>query len=502
MAVIFQIPSTGWIVDDKELLVGQLQGHERGVEALAVSPDGWQLVSGSYDATLRFWDLKRRTHVKTIKHGRARIVCVDWSRDGKHVAAGDIFGNVIVCEPESDAFRVLVQLLDGVESLVFVDEDRWLATGDRGGSIQLWPLAKEEDGDYGHGKETYPRWQAHASRVTGLALSADGGHIVSGSRNGRICRWSAHPTACRWTIGGVDHLTYDFAFVDRGTRLVVTGEHKVDLWDLDTRTLLATWAEEQGPWHCAAVSPEFDVLLTGNDEGTIVAWNLDTFEELARWKSPGSVAWERIVFAPVGGKFAAVAWERLGEAWVFDLDDSSKSWQVPARQSKCAAFGPNGNQLAVAWMDDGRLYEWDTQALLMTFHSHSNTLSDLAFSPDGNTLATVSHDRKLRLWDVQTGAEQYAIVAHQDWVRSVGFASDGGSLVTGGDDRRVRLWHTKTGQLLLELPDEGHGILRAQFSPNGRRVVCVTNDHRIVVYDSDPRREPTDVAVGSAGSDQ
>jgi WD40 repeat protein len=463
-----------------------LNGHERGVEALAVSPDGSLLASASNDATLRIWDLKRRCQLQTVSHDSARVVCVTWSHDGQRVAVGDIQGNVVVYDLETGSSWILTRLLDGVETLVFLQDDGWLATGDRGGAIQLWSMIGREDEDHGHGQETYPRWQAHSSRVTALALSPDGTHLVSGSRNGRLCCWSARPKPCRWVIGGADRQAYDFAFTASGKRLAVVRDGGVELWDVDARRLESTCAEHRGPWRTAAISPEGDVLITGNATGEIVAWQLDSYEELARWNSPDFAKWERIAFSPVGSCFAAAAWDRVDRSCVFDLNAPEEFWHVPARQSKCAAFSPDGGQIAVAWMDDGLLYDWRTQTKIRRFRGHSNTLSDLAFSPDGRKLATVSHDRKLRLWDIESGSEDYTIVAHGDWVRSVAFAADGWSLLTSGDDGVVRIWHTETGQMLLELPDEGHSVLKAMFSPDGRRVACRTQDNRIVIYDASP----------------
>jgi WD40 repeat protein len=281
---------------------------------------------------------------------------------------------------------------------------------------------------------------------------------------------------------------HDFASIDRGGQLAVAGSNGIELWDLDKRARLATWAEDEGPWVVAAVSPGRNVLVAGNDRGTLVAWQLDTQTEFARWESADSVCWDRIVFAPDGHTFATAGWDRLEEARIFDLNAPEQRWCVPARQSKCVAFHPDGQRLAAAWMDDGRLYDWKTQEVLHTFRGHSDTLSDLVFSSDGQTLATVGHDRKLRLWNVATGKERYALVAHRNWVRSVAFSPDGWALVTSGDDRVVRIWHLETGQLLMELPDEGHGILKVRFTPDGRNIVCCTADGRIVVYDSKPRR--------------
>jgi WD40 repeat protein len=297
-------------------------------------------------------------------------------------------------------------------------------------------------------------------------------------------------------IGEADNPAYDFSFTERSDRLVVSTRNSVELWDLAQRRQIRRWAEGDGPWSTVAGSTGRNVVVAGNAKGQIIAWELDTLAELARWESPDSIPWENLVFTPGGQHFAAAAWDRLSEAWIFELDKPTKQWQVPARQSKCAAFTPDGNGLAVAWMDDGLLYEWKTRTRRCDYLGHSSTLSSLTFSPDGRFLATVGHDRKLRLWDAQSGNERYAIVAHRDWVRSVAFAPDGWSLATGGDDGIVRLWHVQTGQLLLELPKESRGVRKVQYSPDGRRVACRTASDRIVVYDSKSARAEDRTDIG------
>ena len=53
-----------WSADGK--LLGKLQGHTGGVQALAWSPDGETLASGSVDSTVRLWN-KDGTLDKTIR---------------------------------------------------------------------------------------------------------------------------------------------------------------------------------------------------------------------------------------------------------------------------------------------------------------------------------------------------------------------------------------------------------------------------------------------------
>src|SRR5262249_44684875 len=87
---------------------------------------------------------------------------------------------------------------------------------------------------------------------------------------------------------------------------------------------------------------------------------------------------------------------------------------VPSPAS-CSAFSPDGKYFATGDHRMARL--WDVASrkqvrkfdVCRNFDGHAMTC--LAFSPDGKTLATGARDQEpsLRLWDVASGKELYAV---------------------------------------------------------------------------------------------
>src|SRR4051794_28679734 len=69
-------------------LVATLKGHKEAVRALAYSPDGKTLVSGSFDGTLKLWDVATRTERLTLNGHKADVLCVAYAPDGKIIASG------------------------------------------------------------------------------------------------------------------------------------------------------------------------------------------------------------------------------------------------------------------------------------------------------------------------------------------------------------------------------------------------------------------------------
>ena len=77
---------------------------------------------------------------------------------------------------------------------------------------------------------------------------------------------------------------------------------------------------------------------------------------------------------------------------------------------------------------------------------HSGTVRSVSFSPDGKLLASGSHDKTVKLWDVATGREIRTLEGHSGGVISVSFSPDGKLLASGSEDGTTRLWNAQTGK--------------------------------------------------------
>jgi WD40 repeat protein len=64
------------------------RGHTRFVNAVAWSPDGKRIASGSSDGTVQVWNAGDGGHVYTYRRHTGIVNAVAWSPDGKYIASG------------------------------------------------------------------------------------------------------------------------------------------------------------------------------------------------------------------------------------------------------------------------------------------------------------------------------------------------------------------------------------------------------------------------------
>ena len=98
----------------------------------------------------------------------------------------------------------------------------------------------------------------------------------------------------------------------------------------------------------------------------------------------------------------------------------------------------------------------------------------LAFSPDGKLLAGRGSDQIVRVWEVATGKERFAIDAHEDRVQHISFTPDGKQLITAspGLNEKIMFWDVATGKEVRSLPGQAM-VLR--LSDDGKEFAAVTS---------------------------
>ena len=183
-------PSTqGPFLAASALLVERPRFHRSSVYALAFSPDGKTLASGSTDATAKLWDVasvrkapipKETATLSAAGPPRYPVHALAYAPDGKVVAMAVDRQTVQVRDARSgDVLFVLAGHTDVVTCLAFSPDSQMLATGSKDKTLRMW--------DRSTGKE---KWTVKCpDGVHALAFTPDGKKLA-GSGDKTIRLWA------------------------------------------------------------------------------------------------------------------------------------------------------------------------------------------------------------------------------------------------------------------------------------------------------------------------
>jgi WD40 repeat protein len=251
-----------------------LRDHTSAVFAVAWSPDGSLLASGSADNTLRIWNRANGQRLATLaappeESGVRRVA---WSPDGRLVAfcgwhthlwdsiTGERFPPLIA--PGK------VPASAPVNSVAWSPYGDSLATGDDLGLICLWDART---------RTPLATLQGHTDAISSVAWSPDGRLLVSASQDQTVRLWEVSTGQTLTTLPAEIGFKHLVAWSPDGRLLACggakapriwdtsIGNHRIYLWRLHDIILAPAWSPDGRL--LAAVIPDQHIMLWDVSEG-------------------------------------------------------------------------------------------------------------------------------------------------------------------------------------------------------------------------------------------
>ncbi|MFF3731074.1 hypothetical protein ACFYXM_12305 [Streptomyces sp. NPDC002476] len=387
--------------------------HKEDVSALAISPDGYTLATGSLDETVALWDMTDPAHpVESARlYGHASTVeSLRFSADGHRIVSTD-WNEIIEWDIDGGAQPRPVATLGAgaaLTSVAFTPDGRTLATAGYDQTVTLYDV-------------TSPARPRHSAAVptpgfvTDIAISRDGRLLAAGDRLGNVRVWDIRDRTRPRKVTEFSRNTDPITSVDfgPGDRSVIVSGAKTffspgwamvwDIGDLARPRALGTIAE--------GISA-MDGVRYGADGKLVTLPGLRTY----LWPADSSYKGVELVDSDSASAFAPD-----GKALVTGgLDHDLILWDItdPRHPEKTAevsddrddigryVYHPAGNLVAGLARNEGSVVFWSvadrtrvhTAAVLTR---HNREVDDLAFRPDGRYAATASGGgESLIIWDL------------------------------------------------------------------------------------------------------
>ena len=464
-------------------LVRNLPVDADSLDSLAIHPTDGNLVSG--DIKGRPILLDPTTGAITLRFGAPRARLATTSAAAALLATAD---RSIVTLYDLHNQRVRYQLMGAqtfLTDIAFSMDGKWVAAREETGELSLW------DTNRGQLQWRVAFDNEYAGRV---AFAGDGRIIVGGSAG--ILRVVDPTTGNMFGQVNVGDDITALAASRHNEATVAVGKPRalgyiVNLDDLGAGVRLLPVLDGVEHIHGPiAYSPDGSLLAVPRGVGlnfgvTLELWDTDTQERVQAIDLGHIYDLTGLAFSPDGQRIATGARD-VQPITIWEVATGAKQQELGPLtamvNSMQLAFGSTGTELFVS--DNSgitRQYALTPTHRLRTITGHRGSVWDVAIAPNGRWTATTGDDQRVRLWNLETGAQLNGVIVEPERIASVDFSPNGDAILTGSYDGAVRLYYNNG---VLQKTFTGHidKVVDAIFRPDGNAFATASLDGSVQAW--------------------
>jgi len=256
----------------KNAKVKNFAQHSDAVGAVAFSPDGLMLASGSKDKTIQIWDLATGKSIRTFEGDSSTIWSVAFDSNGTRLVTGTGFWRVMLWDMKTGQSMSSLDHAASVWSVAISHDGQLIASGSGDKTTKIW------DAVNGRLIHNLPD---HTDFVYSVAFSPDDKTLVSASKDNKITIVDVATGRLLKTIDGHADQVRSVAISPDGQTLVSGSyDESIKIWHLETGELIRSLKGHSDDIVSVAISPDGKFIASGSKDKTIKIWDLATGELL------------------------------------------------------------------------------------------------------------------------------------------------------------------------------------------------------------------------------
>ena len=330
-----------------------------------------------------------------------------------------------------------------------------------------------------------------------------------------LCGFADQPLSPIWSL----------EFSPDGKTLAVGKYQWVELWDLETQTIIHTYEPHAGEVRSLKFASTNDQeksalrLYAGGgvpaQNGEIRIWDVDSEELIKSFEVHGDTV-ESIAINPSNTTLLTASMDEYSA--VIDLKRLEDIQETIGEEAKwltqhvgrvlCTLYHPQGTYF-VTGSEDKTIKVWNpnTFNVMVNFDANDDAVYSLAYSANEGVIVSGSADNAVRTWRVTPAGDDEEIAVEQDALEMTGalvreynghqgavYSVDAAlvlprrannqtaMIASGSADTSVIIWNLRSGNRYRTYDESTDAVYAVKFSPNGEFVAAGGRDGKVRLW--------------------
>ncbi|OGU61536.1 MAG: hypothetical protein A2X64_02300 [Ignavibacteria bacterium GWF2_33_9] len=300
--------------------------------------------------------------------------------------------DIKVSQVANDLVSDKVILLKGhnkkITEISWSPNDSLIVTSSEDGTILLW--------DSKTGKQIKTLFQSQSKVISGVDWSSDGNYIVIAANDTLVNIWNVKDDILFNTLDAPAKVVKVKFLYNKQQVVTFLENGTILIWDIIDLKILATYKSGYFNINSFDINESLPFIAIGTEEGDIILWNFETDQVTDLVTLPTPV--NSICFSPNGNNLA-----------IASMDNKVRIYDINSKINVLTLFDVNGPIMQVNWLRNKK-YIITTQGnfvklwspingnLLEIYDQHNHLVYYLKSNHNGNLVSSIGEDNIVHIW--------------------------------------------------------------------------------------------------------